>query len=97
MIGNFTRSDRLTQLSHQHSQALVPFGLRTTKKTVKILYMSLTQTQELTGTTTPKQKSTLKSPSVMNNCVHIGTMTKYAFGSQGKLGEKTIRASTSHE
>lgn len=54
--------------------------------------MSSTQTQEQIGITTPITKGSLSPPSVMINRAHTGTTTRYAFGSQGKLGEKTTQA-----
>lgn len=95
IIGNFTHSDHLAQLSPQTSTLPVPFGLRAKTATAKILYTSSTQTQEPISTTTPIIGKSPSPPSATNNRAHTGTITKYASGSQGKLGEKTTRASTS--
>lgn len=93
-IGNFTRSDRLASLSLQPSTTPVPFGLRQTKASAKILYTSSTQTPEPIGTTTSITKESLSPPSVTNNRARIDITTKSAFGSREDTGEKTIQAPT---
>lgn len=75
---------------------LVPFSLQATRMTVRILCTSLTQTQEPIGTTTPNQRDTLRSLSVISNLALIGTMTNHASGSHSASGKKMTRVHTSH-
>lgn len=74
----------------------VPFDLQVTIVSVKILYMSLIQSQELTGTTIPTIKESLSPRSATINYVPTGTTTSHAFGLQDAFGEKTTQALTSH-
>lgn len=63
--------------------------------TVRILYTSSTQTQELIGMTTLITEGSLSPPSVTSSRAHTGTTTRYASRSQGKLGKKMTQAPTS--
>lgn len=96
-IGNFTCSDCLAQLSPQMSIILVPFSLRAMKVTVKILFMSSTQTSATIGTTTPTIRELPLQPSATSSCALIGTTTDLVSGSHNVFGEKTTQTHMSHE
>lgn len=67
------------------------------KTTAKILYMSLTQTQELTSITMLSWRDTLRTLSATNSRVPIDTTTNCASGSRDASERKTTPPLTSSE